>query len=204
MRGLKVVVAALGVGWLTFGTAGAAAADCSGPTIEHSSGTFDRGDPISVRGTSFGTNCYDTGPPPPGEGILGTPVRGIEIALVQDDVDIVVAEGNANLKYEFIVEAALPVALQPGDVTVVARWRNGGEAFNSTSDPLIVSDAAAQPSDVEIVGFGSNATPESEEAEEATDGTSTWPLAAAVALATIAAITSAAWWVRRSRAEALG
>lgn len=205
MRGLKVVVAALGVGWLSFGTAGVAAADCSGPTIEHSSGTFDRGAEISVRGTSFGTNCYDTGPPPPGEGVLGTPLRGIEIAVVQDDVDVVVAEGNANLNYEFVVEVALPAALQPGDVTVVARWRNSGEAYNATTDPLTVSDAAAEADEVEVVGFGSNADPEAGEPEEAaseTDGTSILPIAAAVVLAAAVAVTAAAWWVRRSRSAA--
>lgn len=196
-------MAAVGVGWLSVGTAGAAAADCSGPTIEHTSGTVDRGDPIEVRATGFGTDCYDTGPPPAGEGILGKPLRGIEVAFVQSDgdVDIVVAEGNANLDYEFTIEVALPAELQPGAVTVVARWSSRAEAYDATAEPLTVSDAPAEPGRVEIVSFGSTAGPESGQAEgaEETDGTSAWPIAVAIAAAAITAIAAAAWWRSRSR-----
>jgi hypothetical protein len=200
VRSLKVVVVVLVAGLMSLWAAGAAAADCAGPTIEHSSGPMDRGSLITVKGTGFGSNCYDTGPPPEGEGIMGKPLQAIEVAFVQGDTDVVVASGSADTNYEFAVDVAVPSTLQPGDVTVVARWGNGAEAANCTLDPLVVSDTAAQPGNSEVVGFGPRQAPPS--TGDGDDGTDLWVMAGAAAVLAVATVGITSWLLRRSRLAA--
>jgi hypothetical protein len=69
---LHRVLLAIGSGTALFVLDGAAAgADCSSPTIEYPAGPVDRGQAITVTGSAFGDNCYDTGPPAGGPGGAG-------------------------------------------------------------------------------------------------------------------------------------
>ena len=130
------------IGAYLAGTAHVAFADCMGPTISHDTGKFEAGDQLDIEGFAFGTNCYDTGPPPEGEGVLGVPVSGIEILLVQGDLIIPVGAGDADGNYEFMVSITVPSDLAPGEFSVVASIGGGGEAWNQTegSVSLISSD----------------------------------------------------------------
>jgi len=144
-----------------------AGADCSGPVIEYDAGPVDRGQAISVSGGGFGDNCYDTGPPPAGEGILGRPLTDIDVVITQAGVDHLVAEGNADDDYEFSVEVAVPADLAPGEARLQVRWGpDAGWAVDRTDQPLVVSDAAAATGGDEVATFG----PESEGGGEAPAG----------------------------------
>lgn len=71
-RRLLGVFASL-VGMMAAGLVSAppASADCSGPSMSFSPQDVDRGGEVTVTGEAWGDNCYDTGPPPNGEGALG-------------------------------------------------------------------------------------------------------------------------------------
>lgn len=160
---------ALILGLATCATAGAigalptaAAADCSGPMIEVSPTTAGRGGQVTVTGEAFGDNCYDTGPPPAGEGTLGKPIEDIEIVFVQLTTEVVVARGNADAEYELTVDVEVPTGLQPGDGAVV-QARTNGVVITVTPATFLVSDgplAGAPSSDVAKFGpaVGTTAT----------------------------------------------
>jgi len=130
-----------------------AGADCSGPTITYGAGEVRAGGTVTVEGNAWGYECYDTGPPPAGEGVLGEPVVGIEVVLSQDGFDEVVARGAAGDDYDFVVEVTVPGWFQPGEATVSARYA-GGVAYDATDRPLIVLDEPALETTGEIVSFG--------------------------------------------------
>jgi hypothetical protein len=115
-------------------------ADCSGPTIAHDVGSIDRDGTVQVIGSGWGNNCYDTGPPPEGEGVLGKPVTGIKIFLVQDGVEHLVATGNADTKYEFEVDVPVPDDLEPGPIELVARSDLDMNTFDRTPEQMVVSE----------------------------------------------------------------
>jgi hypothetical protein len=121
-------------------TPGPVSAGCSGPTIEHDAGSIDRDGTVQVTGSAWGDNCYDTGPPPEGEGVLGKPATGIEIFLVQDGVEHLVATGNADEKYDFEVEVPVPDDLEPGPIELVARSDLDMNTFDRTSQQMVVSE----------------------------------------------------------------
>lgn len=155
----------------------AAGADCMGPTLEYEAGPVDRGGTVRVTGTGWGDDCYDTGDPPAGEGILGKPVGDIEIWIVQNGDEHLVAIGDADVSYEFTVDVPVPASLDSGPVEIVPRSRVDGVTLVATTDPVIVSDAAPAESDVEVpVRFGdsppeqSDATASSSASDESTDG----------------------------------
>jgi MYXO-CTERM domain-containing protein len=132
-----------------------AAADCAGPTVQHEVGTFDRGAALTVEGLAFGDNCYDTGPPPPGEGVLGKPRSDITVFVVQGGEEHLVAEGAADAEYLFTVEVLLPAELEPGEADVVVRYAEGAEAYDPDLLPFTVSDAEpAEPAGPEVATFG--------------------------------------------------
>jgi hypothetical protein len=140
-----------------FGLASAApaAADCAGPTVRHEVGTFDRGSLLTVDGLAFGDNCYDTGPPPAGEGVLGKPRSDITVFVVQGGEEHLVAEGAADGEYLFTVEVLLPAELEPGEADVVVRYAEGVEAYDPDLLPFTVSDAEpAEPVGPEVATFG--------------------------------------------------
>ena len=92
----------------------AAGAACLGPSIEYESGPVRRGGTVTVTGSGFGDNCYDTGPPPAGEGYLGKPLTEIEVVLVQSDRQTVVARGAADDGYAFEIDVVVPGRVVPG------------------------------------------------------------------------------------------
>jgi hypothetical protein len=144
-RGVVAVV--VGFGWLLWPAATGAAASCAGPEVTHPVGEVDRGETITISGRGFGTDCYDTGSPPHGQGALGEPATGIEIMMVQGDRQIVVASGDADERYRFTVDVVVPAELQPGEVIVLAHSDevlSGGPIIgNARGERMIVSGAPA-------------------------------------------------------------
>lgn len=138
------------------GAASPAAADCAGPTVRHEVGTFDRGGTLLVEGLAFGDNCYDTGPPPDGEGVLGKPRRDISVFVVQGAEEHLVAEGAADGEYNFSVDVVVPAALAAGDADVVVRYADGAEAYDPDLLPFTVSDVVPvdAAAEAEVVTFG--------------------------------------------------
>lgn len=132
---------------------GPAAADCMGPTIEIEQSEVARGDELAISGSGWGDNCYDTGAPPAGEGVLGVPINNIRIFLVQGATEWLVATGSADADYQFDVAVVVPPDLQPGVAEVQARH---GDVVAYSSDPQFVVVAAPAPTvaDTEVVSFG--------------------------------------------------
>ena len=110
-----------------------ASASCVGPTIRLDQGDVSVGDIIEVEGLAWGDNCYDTGPPPEGEGSLGNPRSDISIVLIQGDVEIIVANGNADGEYAFLASVTVPDGLIPGEFSIETRPRGAVE----TQGPLV-------------------------------------------------------------------
>lgn len=147
--GIVAVVLVLGLA-----AAGPATADCGGPTIEYDAGPVARGDTVRVTGTGWGDNCYDTGPPPEGEGVLGRPQDGILIVLSQGDAEVIVAEGAADADYAFEVDVPVPMAFIPGEAQLSALRQDGGMVFDPTAQPITVTDAPAVEGGEARVTFG--------------------------------------------------
>ena len=123
--------------------------------MQHEVGTFDRGGLLLVEGVAFGDNCYDTGPPPAGEGVLGKPRSDITVFVVQGGEEHLVAEGAADGEYLFTVEVLLPAELEPGEADVVVRYAEGAEAYDPDLLPFTVSGAEpAEPVGPEVATFG--------------------------------------------------
>jgi hypothetical protein len=133
-----------------------AGADCSGPTIEYEAGEVDPSAVVTIVGTAWGDNCYDTGPPPPGEGVLGHPVEVIDVFAVQGAEEVLVAEGGADREYEFEVDVTVPSTFEPGEMAFEARWGPDNErvAFLNVAAPLVVTDAAGDPALDDVATFG--------------------------------------------------
>ena len=142
-----------------------ASADCSGPAISYDRGTIDRGGSVTVNGTGWGDGCYDTGPPPDGEGVLGNPLTDVEISFVQGGARIVVATGAADSDYEFEIDVAVPVALEPGPVQLVAESGQRAAFVDPTAEPLVVSSKSPVASESSVVTF----RPDPEAGDDGTD-----------------------------------
>lgn len=120
---------------------GPAAADCIGPTVEVASREVVRGGELVIHGSGWGDNCYDTGNPPAGEGVLGRPLTGIGVYIVQGNDEWLIATGEADAEYKFEVTVVVPTDLQTGAAEVQARYE-GDDAYSP--DPrLLVEDAPA-------------------------------------------------------------
>src|SRR6185436_1305451 len=130
------------------------AADCMGPTITGPSTSVDRGQTTTIEGAAFGDSCYDTGPPPPGQGVLGRPVTDIELVITQGSTDIVVARGDADAHLGFSVEIVVPPSLAPGAATLSAR--SARPAGVAAPRALTISTAPAVAGEQSVVTFGPN------------------------------------------------
>ncbi len=141
-------------------TAPPAAAFCPGPEVTYDAGPTDRGARLTITGTGFGDECLDTGPLAPGVGRLGDPLTGIEIYLVQGDDAALVAAGSADDAYEIAVDVVIPSVLAPGEasLSVIAPGFDG-EIVSVEQEPLVISDAPADPDADAIVTFGPDAQP---------------------------------------------
>lgn len=123
---------------------GPVAASCAGPLLEPL-GSATPGGVLTVSGLGFGTACYDTGPPPEGVGALGPPIDDIELVVVQDGNEVVVAHGAADADYEFTVEVAVPARLSAGTAEVVARWDAAGGGSVEQPVEIRTDEAAGEP-----------------------------------------------------------
>jgi hypothetical protein len=134
-----------------------ASADCGGPTIRSEPLEVAAGDEVTITGEAMGDNCYDTGPPPAGQGVLGKPLRDLEVVVQQGDAEHVLARGGADDDYAFEVTVTVPADLAPGEAVVLVRRRDGDPV--SAGQPLRVTAGAevgqgAGVAAVEVVAFG--------------------------------------------------
>ena len=92
-----------------------AGADCSGPSIRVNPTGGPGGSTATVTGQAFGNNCYDTGPPPPGEGVLGVPQSGVVITFTDAaGTTTELATVDAGPQYNFVTEITVPAGAAPG------------------------------------------------------------------------------------------
>jgi hypothetical protein len=147
------VVSAFVLAALLVVSGGPAAADCIGPTIEITQREVVRGDALTITGSGWGDNCYDTGPPPAGEGVLGVPVTGISVYIVQGTVEWLVAAGDADAEYEFDVTVVVPSDLQPGAAEVQARYE-GGDAYSQDPRFMVTDAPALSVAEATVAAFG--------------------------------------------------
>jgi hypothetical protein len=130
-----------------------ARADCVAPSFTHDAQTIGRGETIVVTGMFWGTECYDTGPPPEGQGALGEPATDVEVYVVQGDVEVLVARGRAASDYTFEVEVPVPTELEPGPATVAVR-STGFEGTDGTGSFDLTAAPAVEPTISTPVEFG--------------------------------------------------
>jgi hypothetical protein len=112
---LLVVVAVLASGLLAVPVT--ASASCVGPALSYDVAQVRPGDTVRVVGQYWGDDCFDTGRPPVGQGVLGPPRQGIAVVFEQGGTQTVVARGNADGYYQFQVDIAIPQTADPGGGT---------------------------------------------------------------------------------------
>ncbi len=171
-------------------------ASCSGPRLEFETGPVVRGETVTVTGAAYGDNCYDTGPPPAGEGVLGDPLEEIEVLLVQDDQRIVVARGAANEDYEFQVDVTVPPMLHPGAAEVVVE-ADGIVTSNGSNGPILISDDPPAGQDQPVALFAGRGEGESTTGSSDSSGVPAALIAAAVLLVIGLAFGTVRWLRRR-------
>ncbi|MEP1123065.1 MAG: hypothetical protein ABJH68_04145 [Ilumatobacter sp.] len=154
MRILAFVSVVVG---LLITTGSPAAADCSGPTIEIEQREVVSGAQLVVTGYAWGDNCYDTGAPPDGEGVLGVPIGGIDVYVVQGTEEFLVATGAADDEYSFDVTIVIPAELTAGTAVVQARWAANRIAY-SENPQIVVTDASPLVADEPTVATFEPAT----------------------------------------------
>jgi hypothetical protein len=120
-RTIAVTVAGLLALVAGFALATPSAADCGGPTITVAPTSGPPGAALTITGTGFGDNCYDTGPPPPGEGVLGNPLQDVEIGFIDAaGVRTVLGVVDADDEYEVTLDATVPAGATPGPASIRA------------------------------------------------------------------------------------
>lgn len=128
-------------------------ASCGGPSLRHDEASVVSGQVINVVGITFGSDCYDTGNPPPGVGPHGLPLRDIRILFVQGAREVLVAEGSADAGYMFQLDVMVPVELEPGPASLRAD-DPGGHASSPFGAPLTVSRATPAAAVTSVASFG--------------------------------------------------
>ena len=194
-RRLLGVFASL-VGMMAAGLVSAppASADCSGPSMSFSPQDVDRGGEVTVTGEAWGDNCYDTGPPPNGEGALGRPTTDIEIILTQDDTEWVLGTVDADKQYGFEVQMVVPADASPGDAQLHARKTGTAPNIPYVEPRLRISDAPAITPPSTTAPKPAPPPPESttvgqdQPNPEASRTVAPWLIAVAAALVVVAAV----------------
>lgn len=102
-----------------------------------------RGGEVIATGEGWGDNCYDTGPPPDGEGVLGRAVTDIEIVVVQGEKEWVVATVDADDEYRFTTPVNVPQDATPGDAQMIARNARSLPYVSNPDPALRISNAPA-------------------------------------------------------------
>ena len=108
-RMLGVAVLGLLAAWAVVLGAPEAGADCAGPTLRVNPTGGPGGSTVTLIGDYFGTNCYDTGPPPLGQGYLGLPQTGIAVTFTDAaGTPTTLATVDAGSQYHFVAEVQIP------------------------------------------------------------------------------------------------
>jgi hypothetical protein len=179
--------------------AGPASADCVSPRIAVSSTTVHPGERVTATGDAWGDNCYDTGRPPPGLGVLGNPIGDVELVVVQGGRETVVAQGSADAAYGFRVDVVIPGALVPGGAQLLARSQQA--AFVPSVTLVVLGSASPTPDSTEAASFGDSVDSLAINASESTDHGARWAL---LAVTGVAGVLAVAWMVRRRRRSSPG
>ena len=195
-RSALFVIAVIVVGLLE---PGAARADCIGPTFSHTGGEFAHGEIVTVTGYGFGDNCYDTGPPPPGEGSLGQPLTGIEVYFDQGGEHHRVAVGNADEDYAWQVQIPVPSNLDIGEAHLVV-LSNGFEAFRENPVEIWVTSETNGGAFVDPLTFGPSAPREPDPVSESGFAGTNWTPLVSLVGATITIVGALFLFHRRSTA----
>ena len=202
MRRLALTI----VGFVAIGmiSANPAAADCASPNVTFSPHDVDRGGEVTATGKYMGDSCYDTGPPPEGQDALGRPLTGVEIVVVQGDMEWVIATVDADEEYRFSAKVTVPRDASPGEAQLLARKPGHTPAVWNPEPVLRISDAPALPpppttdSSPRPSGSGSvESTSETEPSAPESRPFGMWLVAATAITVGIAAVVSAV--VRRRR-----
>jgi hypothetical protein len=132
------LITVLGLLAVGLAAAGPASADCPSPSMTFFPRDVDRGGEVIATGKYWGDNCYDTGPPPDGQGDLGEPLDGIQIVLVQGEREWVVGtvDAGAGDDYGFVTRIVVPRDAAPGDAQLLVR-RPETYLFVSNPDPML-------------------------------------------------------------------
>lgn len=168
-----------------------ASADCAGPSMTFAPHDVVRGGEVTATGERWGDNCYDTGPPPDGEGVLGRPLNDIEIVVIQGEREWVVATVDADDDYRFTTQVDVPQDAAPGDAEMIAR-KAGTLPYVSNSDPALrISDAPAveSPPTTDTPSSSTAQEPEAATAENESDSKVLWLAIAAAVVGALAAGT---------------
>jgi hypothetical protein len=183
--GLLVASVALGVG--------PSAASCVGAQISYDVTPVSPGQVVRVTGEHWGTECYDTGNQPRGVGSLGEPQANIEILVLQNGAGPVVARGDADHDYRFVVDVSIPGPLQTGTIAISARVGGAQPQVAAGGTIPVTNTSAAVPTETasfDIPVDSTAATPGGHSSRG-------WLIAGAVlaAVATVAML----WLWKRSR-----
>ncbi len=139
MRRVLIVVAALATGLVVLAPA-PAPADCGGPQIQVVPAAGEPGAAFTVYGDDFGTECYDTGPPPPGVGYAGPPAQDIEVSITDASFTrTVLGTVDADDRYHFRLDVDVPAGAATGEASVQA---SGDQVFFVVSSPFTVTGPA--------------------------------------------------------------
>jgi hypothetical protein len=125
-------------------------ANCPVPVVKFRPVRVARGGKITITGTNFG-DCLSSGSVP-APGPLGSPLTGLDISIVQDANEVVVATGSADDNYAFQVEVVVPAGLTPGKATLNVL---AGDARMTIAPTLVISNASPiGSSDTTVATFG--------------------------------------------------
>jgi hypothetical protein len=177
-----------------------ASADCAGPSMTFSPHDVVRGGEVTATGERWGDNCYDTGPPPDGEGVLGRAVTDIEIVVVQGEKEWVVATVDAEDDYRFTTQVNVPQDATPGDAQMIAR-KAGTLPYVSNPDPALrISSAPAvtSPPTTDTPSSSTAQEPDAATAENESVSPVLWLTIAAAVVVALAAGTLVVAARRRS------
>lgn len=146
-NGVRILISLAAAALLVVAPGGRpAAASCIGPRIERAPGVVERGGSVRVTGAGWGEECYDTGPPPVGQGGLGRPRDDIEVAFVQAGRRTVVARGAADDCYGFVAEVRVPRGLVEGPAVLTAGAAGARPPFDRITARLVITAAGAPAS----------------------------------------------------------
>ena len=193
----RLCVSACLVGIMTAGLVSAppASADCSGPSMSFSPQDVDRGGEVTVTGEAWGDNCYDTGPPPNGEGVLGRPATDIEIVLTQGDTEWVLGTVDADKQYGFEEEMVVPTDASPGDAQLNARHTETAPYIPYVEPTLRISDAPSvtppsttEPEPAPPPSESTTAAQDNQPDSDVPRGVAPWLIAVAAGLVVVALV----------------